>query len=160
MSNSSITGLDWQILELLQKDGRMTVSDIASQLNRSRSNITERIEKLRESSVLSGVQAVVDNEKLGFGIKAFVRLTAESLKHREIIAEIINKPEVVECHVLTGSELVIIQLVAKNMTHLRETVDSFTQYGSTQTDIVFATVKDGIQINQQLRALLEDQSNS
>ena len=158
MSNSSISGLDWQILELLQKDGRMTVSDIASKLNRSRSSITEHIDKLRECGVLSGIHAVIDCEKLGFGIKAFVRLNAESLKHREIITAIINKPEVVECHVLTGSQLAIIQLVTKNMTHLREIVDSFTQYGSTQTDIVFATVKDGIQIDQKLRVLLDDQT--
>ena len=158
MSNSSISGLDWQILELLQKDGRMTVSDIASKLNRSRSSITEHIDKLRECGVLSGIHAVIDCEKLGFGIKAFVRLNAESLKHREIITAIIKKPEVVECHVLTGSQLAIIQLVTKNMTHLREIVDSFTQYGSTQTDIVFATVKDGIQIDQKLRVLLDDQT--
>ena len=158
MSNSSISGLDWQILELLQKDGRMTVSDIASKLNRSRSSIIEHIDKLRECGVLSGIHAVIDCEKLGFGIKAFVRLNAESLKHREIITAIIKKPEVVECHVLTGSQLAIIQLVTKNMTHLREIVDSFTQYGSTQTDIVFATVKDGIQIDQKLRVLLDDQT--
>ena len=157
MSTSSISGLDWQILELLQKDGRMTVSDIASQLNRSRSSITEHIENLRECGVLTGIHAVIDCEKLGFGIKAFVRLNADSLKHREIITAIISKPEVVECHVLTGSQLVIIQLAAKNMTHLRDTVDSFTQFGSTQTDIVFATVKDGIKIDQTLRTLLDAQ---
>jgi len=156
MSNSTLTGLDWQILELLKKDGRISISEIANQLKRSRSNISERIERLKADGIVTGFEAVVDPEKLGFGIKAFVRLNAESLNHRKIIASIVRIPEVVECHVLTGSELLIIQLVAKDMINLREVVDNFTQYGSTQTDIVFATVKDGIKIDSKLRKLLED----
>ncbi len=155
MSNSVLSGLDWQILELLKQDGRISISEIASRLNRSRSNITEHIERLKSQGIITGFEPIIDFEKLGFGIKAFVRLKAESLKHREIISSITKIPEVAECHVLTGSELVIIQLFAKNMSNLREVVDGFTQYGSTQTDIVFATVKDGIEIDNKLRKLIE-----
>ncbi|TQV73649.1 Lrp/AsnC family transcriptional regulator [Aliikangiella marina] len=156
MSKSVLTGLDWQILEFIQHDGRISISEIAAQLNRSRSNISEHIDKLQSEGIIQGFHAKINAEKLGFGIKAFVRLSAGSLKHREIVNSIIKLPEVLECHVLTGSELVIIQLVAKDMSHLRSVVDGFTQYGSTQTDIVFATVKDGIQINKNLRSLLQD----
>ena len=60
-------------------------------------------------------------------------------------------PEVAECHVLTGSELVIIRLVARDMSHLRDLVDRLTVYGSTQTDVIFSTVKNNLKINEKLQ---------
>ncbi|TQV87242.1 Lrp/AsnC family transcriptional regulator [Aliikangiella coralliicola] len=155
MPQPPLTGLDWKILELLQHDGRITISELAKQLERSRSNITERVERLYDCGVINEISADINTEKLGFGIKAFVRLNASSSHHREIVSAIVEKPEVCECHVLTGAELVLIQVVAKDMPHLRQFVDGLTQYGSTQTDVVFATVKNQIQVNTSLRKLVE-----
>ena len=92
----------------------------------------------------------VDEEKLGLGISAFVRLQASSANHRKIINAINDIPEAAECHVLTGSELVIIRFVAIDMAHLRSLVVNLTQYGSTQTDVIFSTVKSHLKINSEL----------
>ncbi len=154
MQNSPITGLDWQILELFQQDGRITISEIAQQLGRSRSNISERIEKLQDSGVISGFSVEVNPEKMGFGINAFVRLTASSHNHRDIIKQLTTVPEVAECHVLTGSELVIMRVIARDMSHLRTVVDSFTQLGSTQTDVIFSTLQQKLTINDKLRKIV------
>lgn len=154
MSDSSLTSFDWRLLELLQVNGRMTISELANQLGRSRSNISEHLLKLQDTGILSAISTQIDEEKLGFGISAFVRLQATSAKHREIIEAITKVPEVAECHVLTGAELLIIRVVAINISHLRELVDGFTQFGATQTDIVFSTVKQQLTINQTLRKTL------
>ena len=151
MQNQSISSLDWSLIELLQKDSRTTISELAKCLNRSRSIISERVERLVEKGLIQGFSAKVDSEKLGFGLKAFVRLSASSKNHRKIIEVISKIPELIECHVLTGSELLILQLVAKDMAHLRNLVDGLTNYGSTQTDVVFATVKDGLVVNEGLK---------
>ncbi len=155
MSKSSLTGLDWQILELLQKDGRVTISELAKLLGRSRSHLTERIERLQDSGVLTGITTQVDEEKLGFGISAFVRLQASSENHRRIIKAINQIPEAAECHVLTGAEMLIIRLLATDMAHLRELVDGLTQYGSTQTDVIFSTVKKQLEINNSLKNVIK-----
>ena len=155
MENSAISALDWQLIELLQKNSRATISELAKSLNRSRSTITERLERLVESGVIQSFEAKVDSEKLGFGLKAFIRLSAGSQSHRQIVDVISKIPEVVECHVLTGSELLIIQVVAKDMAHLRTMVDGLTAYGSTQTDVVFATIKDGLVVNEKLKKLAD-----
>lgn len=151
MTHSSLTGLDWQLLALLQQDGRMSISDLASQLNRSRSNITEHLKKLQDTGVLKTITTQIDEEKLGFGICAFVRLQADSSRHREIVGIVADIPEVAECYVLTGTELLIIRVVARDMPHLRGIVDGFTQYGATQTDIVFSTIKSRLKLDQSLR---------
>lgn len=153
MTHLSLTGLDWQLLELLQQDARISISELAAQLNRSRSNISEHLKKLQETGILKKTTTQIDEEKLGFGICAFVRLQADSSRHRLIVSAVIKMPEVAECHVLTGAELLIIRVVARDMPHLREIVDGFTNYGATQTDIIFSTVKSQLKIDQALRKL-------
>jgi len=154
MSYLNLTGLDWQLLQLLQENGRMTVSEISTRLGRSRSNVSEHLKKLLDSGVLSAISTRLNEEKLGFGLSAFVRLKATSFRHREIVNAVVEMPEVAECHVLTGSELLIIRIVARDMPHLRDLVDGLTQYGSTHTDVIFSTVKDGLKVNHSLRKTL------
>jgi len=151
MSVESISDLDWRILELLNKDGRTTISQLAIQLKRSRSNISEHLEILQDKGILQNFTININPEKLGFGISAFVKLKASSKNHRNIINQIDQMPEVIECHVMTGSELLTMRVIAKDMPHLRNIVDGFTQYGSTQTDVIFATTKNHIDINKKLK---------
>lgn len=155
MTKPLLTKLDWKLLELLQKDGRMSISDLAKQVNRSRSNVSEHLEKLQDSGILTGISAKVDMSKLGFGISAFVRLQTSSSKLFDIINSITTLPEVVECHVLTGTDLFIIRLYARDMDHLRELVDGFTLIGATQTEIIFSTQKGELVIDEKLRKVAD-----
>lgn len=156
MTLSQLKGLDWQILEALQQDGRMTVSELAKQLNRSRSSISEHIARLQDSGVLTGFSLVVDEEKLGYGINAFVRVQAESSQHRSVVESITDVPEVAECHVLAGTDLLMIRVVARDMPHLRALVDRFTFWGATTTDVIFSTVKQNLKINSALRKSIQE----
>lgn len=151
MVNLSTDSQDWQLLRLLQLDGRISISEIASQLGRSRSNVSERIEKLKDNGVLQNISADIDEEKLGFGISAFVRIQAGSSKHRKIVNALCDLAEVAECHVLTGAELVIVRVVAKNMPHLRDIVDGMTRFGETHTDVIFSSVKRKLVMDRSLK---------
>ena len=151
MSNVKLTGLDWRILELLQQDGRMSISEMAKQLGRSRSNVSKHLDDLHDSGVLIGTAPRINTEILGFGINAYVRLEASSSDHQKIINSITNLAEVAECHILADSDLVLIRLIARNTAHLKEMVKMFTKFGTTQTDIIFATTKSQLQLNDRLR---------
>lgn len=147
MTNTPLSGFDWQLIQLLQQDGRASISALANQLGRSRSTVSEQVQRLQDCGVITGVAARLNEEKLGFGISAFVRLSAASSRHRQIVNAVCDIPEVAECHVLTGSELLMIRLVARDMAHLRELVDTLTQYGSTHTDVIFSSVKTELKVD-------------
>lgn len=153
MKRPVLSSLDWQLLELLQQDGRITISEIATRLKRSRSNITERMLRLQDSGVLRQVTVAVDKEKLGFALSAFVRLDAPSQKHPEILALIATLPEVSECHILAGEDLLMLRIHARDMTHMRGVVEQFSDYGSTATSVIFSTVKDDMLYNSDLMDL-------
>ena len=151
MGKPLLSGLDWQILEHLQANARTTISALANRLNRSRSSIAEHVKHLQDSGVLTAATVRVSEEKLGFGLTAFVRLQANSSSHREIVELIDDIPEVVECHVLTGNDLLMMRVIARDMPHLRDLVDGFTVWGATTTDVIFSTVKHQSTIGPALR---------
>ena len=154
---AKLSGLDWQLLELLNRDARRGISAIASKLGRSRSTITEHLKSLQDRAVITGFSARIDEENLGVGISAFVRLQADSRQHRKIVNQLVEIPEVAECHVLTGDDLVMMRVVARDMPHLRSLVDGFTEWGATTTDVIFSTVKPQLEINPALRRALQTQ---
>lgn len=154
---AKLSGLDWQLLEVLSRDARCGISAIASKLGRSRSTITEHLKLLQDRAVITRFSARIDEDKLGVGISAFVRLQADSSQHRKIVNQLVEIPEVAECHVLTGDDLVMMRVVARDMPHLRSLVDGFTGWGATTTDVIFSTVKPELEINPALRRALQTQ---
>ncbi len=152
---AKLSGLDWQLLEVLSRDARSGISAIASKLGRSRSTITEHLKSLQDRAVITRFSARVNEESLGVGMSAFVRLQADSSQHRKIVNRLTEIPEVAECHVLTGDDLVMMRVVARDMPHLRSLVDGFTEWGATTTDVIFSTVKPELEINPALRRVLQ-----
>jgi Lrp/AsnC family leucine-responsive transcriptional regulator len=150
-----ISGLDWQILAALRSNARQQISGLAKQLGRSRSTIAEHLKSLKDRGVIRGFTVDIDEDQLGVGITAFVRLQADSSDHRKIVAAVDQLPEVAECHVLTGNDLLLIKVVARDMPHLRALVDGFTAWGATTTDVVFSTIKPHLAITPALRNSLE-----
>ena len=50
---------DYRILDILQKDGRITFSDLADQVNLSRSAVRERIKNMQDSGIIRGFTAII-----------------------------------------------------------------------------------------------------
>ncbi len=155
VSRLKLNGLDWQLLQALNDDARATVSELAGSLGRSRSSITEHLRKLKDHGVIANFGINVDEESLGVGLTAFVRLEADSSRHREIVETVDKIPEVAESHVLTGNDLLMMRVIARDMPHLRSLVDGFTDWGATSTDVIFSTVKPNLKIGPELREKLK-----
>lgn len=54
---------DYRILDILQKDGRITFSDLADQVNLSRSAVRERIKNMQDSGIIRGFTAIIDAKR-------------------------------------------------------------------------------------------------
>lgn len=65
---------DHSILEQLQRDGRISVADLARAINLSASATAERLRRLTDTGVITGYSATLDPEALGYAVTAFVRL--------------------------------------------------------------------------------------
>jgi Lrp/AsnC family transcriptional regulator, leucine-responsive regulatory protein len=97
---------DRVILDLLRRDGRATVAEMASATGLSASACSRRLRRLENRQVIRGYRAIIDPETDGRGLTAFVavRLVRHQREHIQRFQEGTRKiAEVVECHHVTGN---------------------------------------------------------
>ena len=108
---------DLAILQELQKDGRLSNTELASRVGLSTAPCWRRVRALEESGVIKGYRAELDRKKIGLGVLAFVRLdernTGDSTRALE---EAIHKlPEVVSCHYISGTGTFELQVITQDL---------------------------------------------
>lgn len=135
----SLDDFDIKIIKLLEVDGRMAYSVIASELGVSNTMVHQRIQRLTESGVLSGIKPVLNEKKLGYDWGSFTGITLEKDHDSSRVIEELQKiPEVVECYYISGNYTLYIKLIAKNHEHMRqllyEKIDSIP--GIAKTDSI------------------------
>ncbi|TKC09164.1 Lrp/AsnC family transcriptional regulator [Pedobacter frigoris] len=117
----SLDDFDIQILKQLEKDGRMAYSAIAAELGVSNTMIHQRISRLTEQGILTGIKPVLDEKKLGYDWAAFTGLILEKdHDSNRIIEELKKIPEVTECYYITGTYTLYLKIIAKDHTHMRQ----------------------------------------
>ena len=96
---------DVAILDVLQRDGRITNADLAERVNLSASATLRRTRALEEAGVLRGYVALVDPVVVGRPTSVFVEISLASQREDELDAfeaAIRRTPEVMECHLMAG----------------------------------------------------------
>jgi len=118
-----IDDIDQKILECLLEDGRMTIKEISGRLNLSTTPIFERIKKLEKKGIIDHYTVVVNTEKLGKKLNAFAHISLKDHSKqliRDFEEKILNIPEVMECHYVTGGTDFIIKILVEDMDSYKE----------------------------------------
>ena len=128
---------DWAILDELQRDGRVSLTELGKRVNLSASATTERVKRLEGAGVITGYGARVDLEKVGYPVMAVVRLKYPGNQHQPLHKLLSERSEILECLRTTGDDCYVLKVAAKSMAHLEELMNDFLIMGSTTTNIVY-----------------------
>lgn len=143
--NGRIDDMDARILEILEEDGRTPAARIAEKVGLSRPAVAERITKMEASGVILGVTAVVDPEKRGLGITAFVSGRASDEpegKRRKALEKFVRRSEVEEAHKVAGEDCYLFKVRTSSIEALNEIVSTLASAPislATRTTIVMDT---------------------
>ena len=136
---------DKKILDILQQDGRVSASSIASDLDISIPTVTDRIKKLQDSGIIKGIHAVLDPKSLGLDVAAIITLVSESSVHYKEVTQAAEKtPEVLQCLSTTGKGSHMLFVVTRNSSTLEELlreIQSWPGIIRTETQIVLSDYK-------------------
>jgi len=98
--------IDRKILDVLQRDGRISMTELAQQIGLSTSPCSERVKRLEREGIISGYHAKVNPKCLGKTLLVFVEITLAA-KSEEVFdkvrKELLHVPEIQECHLVSGS---------------------------------------------------------
>jgi len=118
--NPEIDELDIQILVKLVDDGNLRYTDIAKQLFVSSGTIHVRMKKMEQLGIVLCSSIMIDYQKLGFGVTAFLGIYLDKNSLYDEVALLLKQiPEIVEASYTTGSYSMFAKIVCKDTNHLR-----------------------------------------
>lgn len=119
--------LDRKILDALQRNGRITMTELGEQIGLSTSPCAERVRRLERQGVITGYHARVNPQVIGRTLLVFVEITLTS-KSGEVFEavrrEMLYLPEVMECHLVSGSFDYLVKARLHAMSDYRDLLGS------------------------------------
>lgn len=131
--------IDRKVISILQHNARMPLKAIASQVFLSAPAVSARIEKLESQGMIQGYHAVIDRQKVGFHITAFISLELSAKQKPEFYPFIQDCPNVLECNCVTGAYSMLLKVAFPSTQELDQFIGELSQFGNTSTQIVFST---------------------
>ncbi|MCB1626229.1 MAG: Lrp/AsnC family transcriptional regulator [Xanthomonadales bacterium] len=114
---------DLKILTVLQREGRISNSELAERVALTPAPCLRRVQRLEQAGVIEGYGARLDPRRLGLGLRAFVRVQLEThdADHVQRFAELVGSAEeVVACWSLTGEMDYLLQVAVTNLDHYND----------------------------------------
>jgi Lrp/AsnC family leucine-responsive transcriptional regulator len=130
---------DWSLLDALQRDGRASYASLARAVAMSPSAVAERVRRLEEAGAIASYRAVVDPEKVGLAILAFVRLRYPSGNYQPFEKLLDTTAEIVEAHHVTGEDCFVLKVLASSMRHLESVTGRISALGAVTTSVVYSS---------------------
>ena len=115
----TLSNSDRKILNFLQVDGRIANVALAEQIGMSPSPCLRRLKQLEESGIIARYTALLDRQKLGLGIMAFVEVKVPQVAGAAIVdlfkEAVQRQPAIIACYVTAGQFDFLLTVVAQDM---------------------------------------------
>ncbi|WP_159999537.1 Lrp/AsnC ligand binding domain-containing protein [Roseomonas sp. 18066] len=117
-----IDRIDRSILDILQRDGRITNQELAERIGLSPTATSERMRRLLREGFVTGFGARLDPQRLGFGLLVFVEVLLDKTTpdiFQRFADAVIRAPEVLECHMVAGGFDYLVKTRLRDMAAYR-----------------------------------------
>jgi DNA-binding Lrp family transcriptional regulator len=128
MSKASFDQISLRILDQIQQNSDLSVSDLAEKVGISTSPCWRRLSELRTHGILKRSVAIVDPLALGLSVNVFVQITLDKQNQQAIQSfqdSISKRPEVMECYLMTGESDYLLRIVVEDIAHYKKFVTEY-----------------------------------
>lgn len=137
----SLDAVDHAILRELQSDARLSYSEIGRRVHISTPTAAERIRRMERDGVITGYHATVDANRLGWDVRALVRMTCYGSTCLLDDPTVSSWPEILRIDRLTGEECCELTVVCSSMTAFSTLIDRLKTFGTPQSSIVLSSIE-------------------
>ena len=120
---TTLDDTDKKILALLQNDAKLTIREIAAQLNLSTTPIFDRIKRLEKNKVILKQVVLLDNKQIGKKLTCFIHVMLKDhslVMIKEFTRQIAALDEVMECHSISGEADYLLKVVVADIDEFNE----------------------------------------
>ncbi|SEN92688.1 DNA-binding transcriptional regulator, Lrp family [Amphibacillus marinus] len=122
-----------KIINILQEEGRTSMTELGMRIALSVPAVTERVRKLEDQGVIQGYKAIIDPDKINKAMKAFVLVKTNRCQAFKEFC--LTTADVVECHRLTGEYSYLVKIITHSNASLEAFIDATMAYGQPYTMI-------------------------
>lgn len=136
--------VDLAVLQELLRDARASQRSIARAVGMSAPAVGERIARLERAGVITGYRAVIDRNRLGFPVTAYlsVQTLETGSKPLRVAAALTEIPEVDQVSVITGPMDLMVHLRVRNHEHLQRTLYTIWEIDGVQRTETWLSLQD------------------
>ena len=141
---SDLDATDLEIIELLRRDARRTLADVAERVSLSAPAVKRRVDRLLASGAIRGFTAVIDPSALGWRTEAYVQVYCKG----KVLAGDLQRafsaiPEVAMACTVTGRTDALLHVLTRDVEHLQDVLQQIrdaASVDSTISEIVLRTL--------------------
>lgn len=119
---------DKAILNILQKEGRLPIAELASRIHLTTSPCSDRVKRLEKAGIIEHYQARLSTDKLGLPLVIFIHVSLDQTNNNSIFEEFAAQThdinEIEECYSVTGDFDVTLKLRVKDIAQFQEFMGS------------------------------------
>ncbi len=146
-----IDAFDLRIIEVLSKDGRLPVTELATRVGLSKTPCQVRLKRLIEDGTIRGFRAIVDPVKMGRAHVAFVEVRLSDTREAALRAfnEAVRQvPEIETCHMIAGAFDYLLKVrtgdIADYRRILGEVISQLPHVAASSTHVSMEAVKEDL----------------
>src|SRR6476646_11094041 len=148
-----IDDLDLKILSELAKDAGISIPKLSKKINVNASVVYSRIKRLVKRGLIKKFTIVINDEALGFGVKALTGINMDSKLRDNVLNELFKIPEVREVAEVTGRFDILVTMTSRSLDEMHQIIsekvgrvegvqktETFIEMRKTSREIISNTV--------------------
>ena len=143
---TNIDSFDHKILDLLQGDGRMTITDLSNHIGLSKTPCLKRVQKLEAAGYIKGYKAIINHGLIQNNHIAFVQIKLNDTKTLALntFNNAIKKiPEVEQCHMIASNFDYLLKVRTENMESYRKVLgEKISELPHVQNSSTFVVMEE------------------
>jgi DNA-binding Lrp family transcriptional regulator len=118
----TLDDVDRAIITRLCEDGRQSMRSLAERLHISRAGVYARVSRLEDAGIISGYTAVIDYNRLGYGVAAYIYLRIAQHSWKDVRQSIGQIEEVDHAALISGDDDLVLLVRTSDAAALRDLV--------------------------------------
>lgn len=135
--------VDRQLIQALRENGRASYAELGRLVGLSGPSVTDRINRLENSGVITGYRATVNLASLGYGVTALIGLQlTDAADHDDVAARLRDLAEIEDCWFIAGDDSYMLKVRVpdvEGLEHVVKRVSGTKGVARTRTTVVLST---------------------
>lgn len=139
MDREPLDDVDRNLLVELQRDARLSYSELSRRVHLSAPAVAERVRRLERTGVITGYHAQVDPRGAGWSVLALVEMSCYGPRCILNDEALHAWPEILEIHRVTGPVCCTLKVVGTSMEDVERTIDRLATSGQPTTIFILSS---------------------